>query len=157
MSWIQWVETTKLITASPEESVGVGARRMADHRVGALLVVAETGRLNGIFSERDLVRRVIAPGRDPEVTALGEVCTYDPKTVHEDASVEECARLIREYGFRHVPVVDEGGAPVGIISVRDFLRYVVDDLESLIEKAYGEQRIEELADPYSLVGVGETD
>jgi CBS domain-containing protein len=153
MSWVQWVETTRLVSARPEESVGDGVRRMADHRVGALLVVVQ-GSLKGIFSERDLLRRVIAPGRDPEATPLGEVCSYDPKVVDEETPIEEVARLIREYGFRHVPVVDSAGSPVGIISVRDFLRYVVDDLESLIEKAYREQRLEELSDPYSLVGPG---
>ena len=136
-----------MIGVAPGESVAVAARRMADHRIGALLVV-EDGRLVGIFSERDVVARVVAEGRDPETTPVGEVCSKDVATVREDADPSTCARLIRDRGFRHLPVVDELGKPVGILSARDFLQHIADELKGLLESSYRGQRAEEQADPF---------
>ena len=120
---------------------------MAEHGIGALLVVEE-GKLEGIFSERDLLKRVVAAGRDPEATAIGEVCSRDVVTVSEQADVATCGRLIRDRGFRHLPVVDAGGRPVGILSGRDFLQQIADELDLVLEKSYREQRSEELSDPF---------
>ena len=150
MSWIQWLESRKLYAAHPGESIHSAAARMAEHRIGALVVV-EDNKLVGILSERDLAWRVLAKGRDPETTTVAEVCTTDIKTVREDSSITECARLIKEHGFRHVPVVDEAGSPVAMLSSRNFLRFALDELESLIAKSYSQQRVEELTDPYSLI------
>ena len=147
MSWIRWLESKKVITATPGESVGAAAQRLAEHRIGALLVV-EGGKLVGIFTERDVVKRVVAEGLDPAATTVGEVCSTDVATVSEDADPATCARLIRDRGFRHLPVVDGGGRPVGILSARDFLEHIADELEGLLERSYGRQRTEELADPF---------
>ena len=147
MSWVHWLESKKVIAAQPGESVAVAAGRMAEHRIGALLVV-EKGRLVGIFSERDVVERVVAAGRDAGSTSVGEVCTTDLETVDEEADPATCARLIRDGGFRHLPVVDRAGRPVGILSARDFLQHVADELEPLLERSYRDQRAEELADPF---------
>ncbi len=150
MSWIKWLQSRQLITAPPEEMVSEAVDRMADMRVGALVIV-EGVRLVGILSERDVIRRVLAERRNPEKTPVGEVCTTDVKTVTSDSSVSECARLIKEHGFRHVPVVSATGAPMAMISSRDFLRFAVDNLETLVEKSYSKQRAAETIDPYSLV------
>ena len=136
-----------MISAAPGESVGAAAQRLAEHRIGALLVVEE-GSLVGIFTERDVVERVVAEGLDPATTTVGEVCSTDVATVDEDADPATCARLIRDRGFRHLPVVDEAGRPVGILSARDFLEHIADELEGLLEQSYGRQRSEELADPF---------
>jgi CBS domain-containing protein len=120
---------------------------MAEHRIGALLVV-EDDELVGIFSERDVLRRVVAEGRDPEATTVGEVCSRDVETVSETADPATCARLIRDRGFRHLPVVDERGKPVGVLSARDFLQHIADELEILLERSYQRQRAEEQADPF---------
>ena len=147
MSWIRWLESRKVISATPEESVAAGVRRMAEHRIGALLVV-EDGKLAGIFSERDLVQRVVAEGRDPETTKIGEVASSDVETVRETDDAATCARLIRDRGFRHLPVVDALDRPVGILSARDFLQHIADELEGLLERSYRGQRTEEQADPF---------
>ncbi len=147
MSWIQWLESRKVIGAGPEETVAVAARLMVEHRIGALLVVHD-GRLEGIFSERDLLQRVVAEGRDPAATTLGEVCTTELETVRETDDAATCARLIRDRGFRHLPVVDGEGRPVGVLSARDFLQHVADELEGLLERSYRRQRAEEQADPF---------
>ena len=140
-----------MVSAAPRESVAAGARRMAEHRIGALLVV-EDGQLEGIFSERDLLERVVAEGRDPESTAIGEVCSRNVATVRETADPATCARLIRDRGFRHLPVVDKGGRPVGILSARDFLAHIADELEGLLESSYRRQRAEEQAEPFDSQG-----
>jgi CBS domain-containing protein len=150
MSWIEWLQSRQLITASSEEMVSVAVDRMADLRIGALVVV-DGVRLVGILSERDVIRRVLAERRDLETTPVGEVCTTDVKTVSTDSDIGECARLIKEHGFRHVPVVSASGAPMAIISSRDFLRFAVDELETLVARSYSKQRAAETIDPFTLL------
>jgi CBS domain-containing protein len=151
MALVQSLLSRSLITTAPAETVADAVKRMAELQVGALVVV-DDGELVGILSERDVLKRVIAAGRDPEATRVADVATPDPERVVEGAHVKECAELIRRHGFRHLPVVDEEGMPIGIISSRDFLQYVVDELENLIERAASEERLEELTDPYDFVG-----
>ena len=153
MALVESLAKRRLITADPGDTVAAAVRMMADNDVGTVVIVFD-GKLQGIFSERDALKRVLAVGRDPEQTTLSEVQTSAPYTVRERSHVRDCARLIKEHGIRHVPVVDDNGAPVGMISSRDFLQYVVEELESLIEKANLELRREELIDPYSVVGEG---
>lgn len=150
MSWINWLKSRELHTVAPTESVSTAADRMGDHNIGAL-VVADDKKLVGIVSERDIIRRVLAERRDPETTSVGEICTTDIKTVSENSEISDCAAMIKQYGFRHLPVVSADGFPVAMISSRDFLRFAIDELEGLIVKAYSEQRVEELTDPFSLV------
>ncbi len=90
---------------------------MAGKNVGAVLVV-EGERLLGIFSERDVVFRVIAKGLDAKATLLSEVMTVDPKTLEPGKTYGHALLLMQENGFRHVPVV-ENGKPIGIISSRN--------------------------------------
>ena len=150
MTTVETLAKRNLVTATPEETVLAAVRRMAEYRVGAILVV-DGGTLAGIFSERDALARVMAEGLDPAATPVGEVSTPEPMVVRLSSPARECADLVKEHGVRHVPVVDEHGRPVGIVSSRDFLAYVVDELEGLIEKANLELRREELTDPYSLL------
>ncbi len=100
-------------------SVRDAAHAMRDWDMGAALVT-ENGRLAGIFTERDLVNRVIACDRDPESTPLSEVMTRDPDTISPGATALEALRLMEDGGYRHVPVVAEGRL-VGIVSRRDFI------------------------------------
>lgn len=95
------------------------ARAMVQHNIGAVPVV-NGDRLIGIFSERDLMRRVVAEGRDPRSTCLAEVMTDDPLTVSMHEDVEACMTLMRRHNFRHLPVCHEGHL-VGIVSLRDIL------------------------------------
>jgi CBS domain-containing protein len=103
--------------APPGASVRVACRLMAEHQCGSVLVT-ERGRLLGIFTEGDLVRRVLAPGHDPNLTLLVEVMTMEPETIRPGESVDEAIRRMDEYGYRHLPVVD-GGAVVGMVALRD--------------------------------------
>ena len=111
------MEKQKFLTAPPKTTVSDAARLMAGKNVGAILVV-EGDRLVGIFSERDVVFRVIAKGLDAKTTLLAEVMTADPKTLEPGKTYGHALLLMQENGFRHVPVL-ENGRPIGIISSRN--------------------------------------
>ena len=96
---------------------------MVSKNVGAVAVIRQ-GELAGLFSERDLMRRVVHEGRDPRVTKMSEVMTRDVVTVTPDHSLEDCLELMRERGFRHLPVC-QGKQLRGVISLRDLLAHAV--------------------------------
>ena len=106
-----------LVTAGPEETVCAAAKRMAENSCGSILVMDE-GRMAGIFTERDVMVRVVAAGRDPAKTKLREVMTADPDTIGADEPVTTAVRRMDEGAYRHLPVV-EGGEVVGVLSIRD--------------------------------------
>jgi len=101
---------------------------MVSRNIGAVPVVRD-GLLIGIFSERDLMKRVVAEARDPENTRLEEVMTADPLTVSPTESPENCLLLMRRHGFRHLPVCQDKQL-LAVISLRDLL------LHDLTEKDY---------------------
>jgi CBS domain-containing protein len=92
---------------------------MVARNIGAVPVL-ENGTLVGIFSERDLMRRVVAEGRDPRFTRIKEVMTTDPLTVSPRETVENCMILMRRHGFRHLPICD-GQQLLAVVSLRDVL------------------------------------
>ena len=121
------VSRQQLLTVAPEEPVRETARKMVMRNVAAALVTDPGGRLLGIFTERDLLRRVVAEGRDPDRTTVTSVMTAKPYTVALDSTVLEASRAMQERHVRHLPVVADGRA-VGIISLRDFLGVEVDEV-----------------------------
>lgn len=92
---------------------------MVERNIGAVPVI-HSGKLVGIFTERDLMRRVVAEGRDPRATCMAEVMTDDPLAVGTGEDLETCLTLMRRHGFRHLPVCHEEQL-VGIVSLRDIL------------------------------------
>ena len=121
------MERKKLLTASPASTVAQVAKRMAKRNVGAVLVV-EGARLAGIFTERDVVYRVVAQGLDPAATRLAGVMTRDPKTVGPEESFGVALLLMHENGFRHAPVVEDGRL-VGVVSARHALDPDLEEFE----------------------------
>lgn len=109
----------RLLTAKPGSLVAAAARRMARRNVGAMLVVEE-GQLVGIFTERDIVFRVIAAGLDPRTTRLSEVMTRKPFTIEPSRPFGQALAIMLREGFRHLPVVERGKL-VGIVSARNAL------------------------------------
>ncbi len=110
--------------AEADQIVMEVAHRMVELNIGAVPVL-RNGRLAGIFSERDLMKRVIVEGRDPRGTRVGEVMTADPRTVSPHEDLDTCLLLMKQYGFRHLPICD-GDRLVGMVSLRDILLH---DLE----------------------------
>lgn len=114
------------ISAAKTTTVVEAARLMKQQNIGALLVL-DSSRLIGIFTERDALFRVLAAGRDPNATRLGDVMTAQPQTIGPDEPFVHALRVMHEGKFRHLPVV-EFGRPLGMVSVRDALD---DDLYEL--------------------------
>ena len=113
------MDKTKLLTAPPETTVSKAAALMSGRNVGAIVVIEEE-QLVGIFTERDVVFRVVAQGRDVLTTRIAEVMTKSPLTVEPNKTFGHALLMMHENGFRHVPVV-ENGKPIGIVSARNAL------------------------------------
>jgi CBS domain-containing protein len=107
----------ELVAARADETVCDAAKRMAENKCGSILIM-DRERLLGIFTERDLLVRVVATGRNPAETRLADVMTTDIETISGDESIEEAIRRMDEGAFRHLPVVDCERV-LGVLSVRD--------------------------------------
>ncbi|HWS05935.1 MAG TPA: CBS domain-containing protein [Burkholderiaceae bacterium] len=114
---IMALEREHFLTAPPHTTVSDAARLMATRNAGAVLVVQDD-RLVGIFTERDVVFRVIAKDRDPAATPLEAVMTPSPRTLEPNRTYGHALLLMQENGFRRVPVVQEGRL-LGIVSSRN--------------------------------------
>jgi CBS domain-containing protein len=113
------VKNRRVYSIEADRSVLEGARFMMEHRIGALPVL-RNGELVGIFSERDIMNRVVAAGRLPGTTRISEVMTANPKAVSTEETIENSLYQMREFGFRHLPIVD-GKELKGLVSSRDIL------------------------------------
>jgi CBS domain-containing protein len=113
------------ISAEVHQTVLEVARLMTEHHIGAVPVL-EGGQMVGIFSERDLMNRVVVGGKDPARTPVGQVMTDDPLTVTPDDALETCMTLMKRHGFRHLPVC-VGRDLKGVVSLRDILLHDLDE------------------------------
>jgi len=117
------VKDRRVYSIDADGTVLEAARFMMEHGIGALRVL-RNGDSVGIFSERDVMNRVVALGRMPGTTKISEVMTANPKAISVDETIENCLFLMREFGFRHLPITD-GKQLKGLVSLRDILlRYV---------------------------------
>lgn len=130
----------KLLHLPPATTVRAAVRAMVERHVAAVLV-CEGERLQGIFTERDLMVRVVDDGRDPEATVLAEVMTPDPISIGPDAPVTRAALLMDENHLRHLAVLD-GDQVVGLVSMRDF---VAAELAAIEDEHDFEERVWEVA------------
>jgi CBS domain-containing protein len=105
--------------ADVRQSVLEVAQAMVERNIGAVPVLRD-GALVGVFSERDLMRRVVVEGRDAARTLVGEVMTENPLTVEPKADLETCIFLMRRHGFRHLPIC-QGQQLHGMVSMRDII------------------------------------
>jgi hypothetical protein len=111
----------ELYFVQPTDTVAEVIRKMAGLRVGAILVMEE-GVLRGVFSERDVLIRVVLAKLDPENTLVGDVMTKNVTTVSEGASIDMAMESMRLRGCRHLPVM-RGDQVAGFLSMRDLLRH----------------------------------
>ena len=116
------------LSTDPNATVREVCQLLAKEKIGALAVVHEN-KLVGIISERDIVVRVVARGRDPQMTPVSEVMTTSVKTVKETTSSRQALELMHEGRFRHLPLVDDAGQVLGMLSVRDLLRDRIGELD----------------------------
>ena len=127
------VKDRKVYSVDAGRTVLEAARLMMEHNFGALPVLRDS-ELVGIFSERDLMNRVVAVGRTPAHTAVSEVMTPNPRAVGLDESIEECMFIMHEFGFRHL-CIKEGKELKGLVSLRDILMHQAGELQRQSRRA----------------------
>ena len=113
------IRDQELVQLTGNATVREAAVLMQGRNVASVLIMEED-RLKGIFTERDVVQRVVAAGRQPEEVRLEEVMTKSPDTIGPGATALDALRLMQDGGYRHLPVVDKGRV-LGVVSRRDFL------------------------------------
>lgn len=113
-----------VVTVGPTESVHYALQLMAEHEVGALLVV-ESGGLIGILSERDYARKVVLKGRLSQETQVHEIMVERVICATAEMSVEEAMAIMTEYQIRHLPVLDDLKDIIGIVSMRDLVQETI--------------------------------
>jgi len=115
------LQDRELFHVEENDSVASVVRRMAEMRVGAILVF-NGEELRGVFSERDLMKRVVLERLDPELTAVKDVMSTDIATIDETASLEEAMEAMHAHNCRHLPV-KRGSQVVAFLSMRDLMHY----------------------------------
>ncbi|MDX9859364.1 MAG: CBS domain-containing protein [Rhodospirillales bacterium] len=127
------VQEQSIYALPPDGTALDAAKMMADHDVGAVLVVERDGRLAGIVTERDITRRIVADGLDAGKTAVADIMTPGPDTISPDDFGVEALEIMRVRRYRHLPVTVEGKA-VAMVSVRDLYEVMKDELETNIRE-----------------------
>lgn len=120
----------QVYSVAPQASVFEALSLLAQHNVGALMVV-EGGRLVGIFSERDYARKVVLKGKFSKDTPVREIMSSDPLTIDRATEVPRCMELMTAHQVRHLPVV-EGGRLEGVISIGDVVKALIEDQQDSI-------------------------
>jgi len=125
---IKELMTEDPITLEPKASAREAAERMREADVGAMLVV-EGDELKGLLTDRDIVVRAVAEGKDPDDVSVGDICSSSVVSVAAEDSVDDAIKTMREHDIRRVPVLDDE-KPVGIVSLGDLA--VAQDSDSVL-------------------------
>jgi len=119
-------------SVSPDSTVHNALVIMAEKNTGSVLIT-ENGKLTGIFTERDYARKVNLKGRSSNTTAISEVMTRNPITISMDTTIEQCMGIMSGKKVRHLPVL-EGDELVGVISIGDVVRFIIEEQKDIIEQ-----------------------
>ena len=119
----------EVATIEPTRTVAELLARLAEHKVGALVVSTDGRTVDGIVSERDVVRRLHRDGPSVLSSSVGSIMTAKVRTCAPEASVEDLMRVMTEHRFRHVPVVVDG-ALAGIVSIGDVVKHRIYELQA---------------------------
>ena len=134
------VKGGKVHTTSPNTSVLEATQKMNEHKIGSLVVMGDN-ELVGIFTERDVLSRIVVAQKDASATNVGEVMTRDILCARVDMELEEVGTLMKTHRCRHLPVVDENQRMIGMISIGDINAYYTNNqamqIEYLSEYIYG--------------------
>ncbi len=125
------VKGRSVFSVEPTVMVLHAIELMCEKNIGGLLIV-ENGSLVGIFTERDYARKLILKGKSSKDTPIGELMTPNPFTVSSDSSIDDCMKMMTDRHIRHLPVVDDSKL-IGMISIGDVVRQVIDEQKSIIE------------------------
>ena len=122
----------EVFAVRPEISVYDGLELLVEKRIGCLMVTNENGKYLGTFTERDYARKVILKGRSSKETLVSEIMDPHP-SVTENSTIEECMEKMSTKGYRHLPVMDAHGNLVGVVSISDVVKYIIDEQKFLLE------------------------
>jgi CBS domain-containing protein len=122
----------RLLSVAPEQTVYAALSKMAEHDIGALIVLQEN-KLVGIFSERDYARKIVLDGKTSKLTPISDVMTRKVVCVTADRTADECMALMTEKRVRHLPVVDKKNV-LALISIGDVVREMISDQRHTIEQ-----------------------
>ena len=135
MNTVQNILQTKgrvVYTVSADTCVYEALEALEEKNLGALVVVEKNGTLDGIFTERDYARKVILKGRSSKETPVRDIMTDTVVFVTPDTKIEECMELMTNKFIRHLPVL-ENGELVGIISIGDVVKYIINEKDYIIK------------------------
>lgn len=134
--------TREVIVCSRSTSIQESAQLMRQHHVGDLVVVDESEDKRmpvGIITDRDIVASVVAVKLDPTVFSAGDLVSREIVTMREDQGVFDAIRHMRMHGIRRMPVTDQGGALVGIVSIDDLIQLLAEEMGNLAKLISKEQ------------------
>jgi len=130
---LQSMSRRDVLSLGPLASVRDAACAMTRANCGSVLIIDAAGAMQGILTERDLMTRVLARSVDPDATPVTQVMTRNPRCVGPETKVADAVLVMIERGFRHLPVVGEGGRVLGVFSARDALPREVGTAADLAE------------------------
>jgi len=124
------LEPAEAVSLPETATVSTAVRAMRDKRIGSILVTDGNGKLSGIFTERDVLARVVAEEIDPESHLIGDLMTRDPETIEPENSLAQAFHRMMVSDLRYLPLVDEEGRPVSIVTSRDLIDFLSARIES---------------------------
>ena len=125
------VMSRRVLTVSEDETVLATVKKMHEACVGSIIILNKARDIAGIFTERDLMTKVVASEMDPKITKVAEAMTKEPRTLSSEMPILTAFQLLHNSGFRHVPVVDDSKL-VGILSVKDLHKLVYQFMERAV-------------------------
>lgn len=114
-----------IVGVAPQTSIAEAVNTMAQKGVGCLLITSEDQQLQGLFTERDVLRRVVGRGIDEAATPVSELMTRNPETLPIDSPLVFALQRMSVGGYRHIPLMNDNGLPVAVVSMRDIVEHIV--------------------------------
>jgi len=124
----EYASKPSVLTMGAGESVRAAAEAMSEKNYGSVVITDEAGRLLGIVTERDLMRKLVARKRDPETTTLGDIMTTEVRVARADDELVDWLRIMSNERFRRLPIVDEDGKVLAMMTQGDFVSYTWPEL-----------------------------